>query len=322
LSLLKGTETVLIPRVIHQRSKKDGRADKTPSRKFEIVGQGEYPLQRKGPIMIATSAAARTADIDALEARLIAAWIDYVSRSVQPGVIDFLNRLSIDRETSLLDVTFGPGQLGLIAARRGARVTSVDIATNSILAESRHSVAEGPDARVARGDAAALAYANGTFDVVTSVYGAMFAPRRELMATELLRVCRSNGRIAMGNWTAEGFVGKMFKLIAHYFGPGMLAPLLWGNERVVRECFARGVSELRLTRVSCRFDYPFGPGQVVDFLRHNHEPTARAFATLGKVERETLRVELERLWASHNRSSERGRTIVDTEYLEVIAVRA
>ena len=160
--------------------------------------------------MIATSAATTIAGIDVLEARLMAAWMDYVSRSTQPGVVEFLDRLNVDCRTSMLDVTWGAGQLGLIAANRGARVTSVDIATNSILATRPRVAAGGSGARLETGDAAALPYANATFDVVTSICGAMFAPRHELVAAELLRVCRSGGRIAMGNWTTEGCIGKMF----------------------------------------------------------------------------------------------------------------
>ena len=90
----------------------------------------------------------------------------------------------------------------------------------------------------------------------------------------------------------------------------------------MRERFAGSASDLLLTRVNCRFDYPLGPAQVVEFFRQNHEPTARAFAEVGKVDRATLRRDLVRLWTSHNQSGESARTTVDAEYLEVIAIRA
>jgi SAM-dependent methyltransferase len=104
----------------------------------------------------------------------------------------------------------------LIAARRGARVTGVDIATNSIEAARGRAASGGLDARFDEGDAEVLPYPDASFDVVASIYGAMFAPRPERVAAELLRVCRPGGTIAMGNWTKEGFIGKMFKTFARF----------------------------------------------------------------------------------------------------------
>jgi hypothetical protein len=127
----------------------------------------------------------------------------------------------------------------------------------------------------------------------------------------------------MGNWTKEGFIGKMFKTFARFIAPpGMPSPVLWGDESAVRERFGAGVSDLRLTRVSYRFDYPFAPAEVVEFFRENYGPTTRAFAALGEADRAELRADLVELWASHNQTSEPARTVVDSEYLEVVGVRA
>ncbi len=266
-------------------------------------------------------------DIDTLKANLKATWMDgnydYFSRFMESGAVDFLDRLAVAAGSSLLDVACGSGQLGLIAARRGARVTGVDIATNAILAARGRAASEGLDARFDEGDAEALPYAGGSFDVVASLIGAMFAPRPDRVAAELLRVCRQGGTIAMGNWTKEGFVGKMFRTFARFIAPpGMPSPLLWGDEDVVRKRFGDGVSNLRLTRVTYRFDYPFPPAQVVEFFRRNYGPTTRAFAKLGEADGTALRAELVDLWSSHNQSRESARTLVDSEYLEVIGVRA
>ncbi len=186
------------------------------------------------------TAMATTTDIGALKARLKATWMDgnydYFSRFMESSAVEFLDRLGVRTGTSLLDVACGSGRLGLIAARRGARVIGVDIATNSILAARGRAASEGLDARFDEGDAEALPYADASFDVVTSIYGAMFAPRPERVAAELLCVCRPGGTIAMGNWTKEGFIGEMFKTIARFIAPpGMPAPVLWGDENVVRE---------------------------------------------------------------------------------------
>jgi SAM-dependent methyltransferase len=222
----------------------------------------------------------------------------------------------------MLDVACGSGQLALVGARRGARVTGVDIATNSIAAARGRAAAEGLAARFDEGDAEALPYADASFDMVTTMYGAMFAPRPELVAREMLRVCRPAGTVAMANWTKEGFVGKMFATIGRYVPPPpMPSPLLWGDESVVRERFGDGVSALRLTRVDYRFDYPFSPAGTVEFFRQYYGPATRSFAALGEAEQASLRAELTELWASRNLATASDRTVVDGEYLEIVATR-
>jgi SAM-dependent methyltransferase len=271
--------------------------------------------------------ATATADLDTLKARLKATWMDgnydVFSRLMEKSAVDFLDRLPIKPGAVLLDVACGSGQLGLIAARRGAKVTGVDIAANSIQAARARAAAEGLDARFDEGDAEALPYADASFDVVATIFGAMFAPRPELVAAELVRVCRPGGTIAMANWTKEGFIGQMFKTLARFIAPpGMPSPVLWGDETVVRERFGASLSDLRLTRVIYQFDYPFPPADVVEFFRTNYGPTTRAFASLGEAERDALRADLVGLWTSHNKASTPSRTLVDSEYLEVVGVRA
>jgi len=266
------------------------------------------------------------ADFGALKARLKATWMagnyDYFSRFMERSAIEFADRIGVKKGAEWLDVACGSGQLALVAARRGARVTGVDIATNSIEAATGRATAEGLDARFDEGDAEALPYADASFDIVATIFGAMFAPRPDLVASELLRVCRPGGTIAMANWTKEGFVGKMFGAIARYMPPPPVpSPVLWGNEDVVRERLGAGVSTLRLTRVTYQFDYPFSPADTVEFFRQYYGPATRAFAALGESEQGSLRAELTDLWASHNQASEGDRTRVDAEYLEVIGTR-
>jgi SAM-dependent methyltransferase len=264
--------------------------------------------------------------LEALKSRLKTTWMagnyDYFSRFMESSAVEFLDRIGIEPGTTLLDVACGSGQLALIAARRGARVTGVDIATNSILAARGRAAAEGIDARFDEGDAEDLPYPDASFDLVASIYGAMFAPRPDRVSAELLRVCRPGGRLAMANWTKEGFIGQMFAAFAKFIAPaGMPAPVLWGDERVVTERLGAGLSDLRLTRVTYRFDYPFDPNGVVEFFREHYGPTTRAFASLEVPEREALRSDLVTLWTTHNQATEPDRTIVDAEYLEVVGVR-
>lgn len=273
------------------------------------------------------TAPAVTTDTDALKARLKATWMDgnydYFSRFMESSAVEFLDRLEIPPDASLLDVACGSGQLGLVAARRGAKVTGIDIAANAILAARGRAAAEQLDARFDEGDAEALPYPDASFDVVASIYGAMFAPRPDLVAAELLRVCRPGGTIAMANWTRDGFVGHMFRTFARFIAPpGMPAPVLWGDEAVVQERLGAGLAALQLTRVIYRFDYPFSPAGVVEFFRQHYGPTTRAFASLGPAAQAALRADLETLWAAHNQSSDPGRTMVDAEYLQVVGRRA
>jgi len=127
-------------------------------------------------------------------------------------------------------------------------VTGVDIAPNLIQRAQARAKAEGLNARFIEGDAEALPFEDASFDVVTSLVGAMFAPRPELVARELLRVCSPGGTTAMGNWTRQGFVGQMFKTFAKFIAPsGMPAPVSWGDETVVRERLGHAVSDLKMT---------------------------------------------------------------------------
>ena len=126
----------------------------------------------------------------------------------------------------------------------------------------------------------------------------------------------------MGNWTREGFIGQLFKTFAGFIAPsGMPAPVLWGDETVVRERLGHGVSELTMTRRHYSFTYPFPPAEVVEFFRQYYGPTNRAFASLDETTARELRQELEALWSAHNRGGDEL-TEVSSEYLEVIAVRA
>ncbi len=241
---------------------------------------------------------------------------------MEQGARCFYERLDIPAGCQLLDVACGSGQLALWAARDGIHVTGVDIAPNLVQRAQTRARAEGLNARFLEGDAEALPFEDGSFDVVTSLIGAMFAPRPELVARELLRVCSPGGTIAMGNWTPEGFVGQMFKTFAKFLAPsGMPAPVMWGNEAVVRERLGAGASELRMTRRQYHFDYPFPPAEVVELFRQYYGPTNRAFTSLNERAVKSLREELETLWSAHNRAGTEL-TFVAAEYLAVVAVRA
>ncbi len=291
---------------------------------------------------------ALTPEMTALKAKLQATWTagDYghFATYLEPGALVILDRLALEPGTRVLDVACGAGQLAIPAARAGAQVTGIDIAANSIAQAQARAKAEDLDVRFDVGDAENLPYADASFDVVVSLIGAMFAPQPERVAAELVRVCRPGGRIVMANWTAEGFVGQMFKVIGQHVPPSPLmpSPLKWGDEATVRERLRAGVmalslrqgaqafsypfppaefADLQITKRLYPFHYPFSPAQVVEFYRNYYGPANRAFAALDAAGQAALRRDLEQLWSTHNRSNN-GSTHCEPEYLEVIATRA
>lgn len=267
-----------------------------------------------------------TVDFDQLKIRLRATWMtgdyDLFSRYLEKGAERFFQHLGITPGTQLLDVGCGAGQLALIAARAGAKVTGCDISTNWLEKARARATVEGLKITFEEGDAESLPYDDGQFDAVTSLVGAMFAPRPNLVAAELTRVCRPGGMIAMGNWTPGGFVGQMFKTISRHIAPsGMPSPVLWGDEAAVRERLQEGIADLKCAVRVYHFEYPFPPDAVVDFYRTNYGPMSRAFASLDPNGQEQLRRELISLWSAHNHANG-STTKVDAEYLEVIATRS
>jgi SAM-dependent methyltransferase len=172
------------------------------------------------------------------------------------------------------------------------------------------------------GDAEALPYPDAHFDVVMSMFGAMFGPRPELVAAELARVCRPGGTIAMANWTPESLVAKQFATGNRYVPPpaGIPAPVLWGDEQVVSQRLGPHSSAIQTNRQMVDFDYPLPPREVVEFFRQYFGPTKVAFDRLPPAAQLAYTAELESLWNEHNQATD-GHTAVRAEYLEVIATR-
>jgi len=216
-----------------------------------------------------------------------------------------------------VDVLTGDGLA--LAARAGAEVIGLDIATNLLEQAGKRAAAEKLKIEFIEGDAEKLPYEAARFDVVVSMFGAMFAPRPEVVASELLRVCRPGGMIAMGNWTPTGFVGQMFKISASHVPPppGLPSPLLWGDEKVVTERLG-GKTRLKMSRQELLFDYPFAPSEVVAFFRKYFGPTQMTFARLDEAGQKALAAALTAHWTKNNEGDPKH-TVVKAEYLEVHA---
>lgn len=266
-------------------------------------------------------------EMDGLKTRLKATWEsgDYgiFAKYLEKGALEFFERLDLAKDTVLLDIGCGAGQLTLPAARKGIKVTGLDLAANLVEQARARAKSEGLKIQVDQGDAEALPYRDGTFDVTMSLIGSMFAPRPELVASEMIRVCKSGGRVIMGNWTPEGHVGQMFKIIGKHVPPPSIfpSPLMWGNEDTCRLRLSHGTRDLKITRRLYPFEYPFGPAEVVDFFIQYYGPTLRAHSSLGEAGKKALHADLTDLWTKNNIGSPTACRVA-AEYLEVVGIRS
>ncbi len=245
-----------------------------------------------------------------------------IAKSYETGAAHFVDRLNIEPGDNVLDVACGTGNLSIPAAKFGANVIGVDIAANLIEQARARAKAENITASFEVGDAEQLPYDDSSFDTVMTMYGAMFAPRPELAAAEILRVCRKGGTIAMANWTPTGFVGQLFNIVSGYVPPpNMPSPIKWGEQKTVRQRLGNHAN-VQFTTPLISFTYPFTPEAVVDHFQLYFGPIHKAFQALEADPNKqiALRNDLTRLWTDHNQRSD-GTTFVESEYLDVHATK-
>ena len=262
-------------------------------------------------------------DFATLKAGLKSMWesCDYgrLAPYLQRGALEFFVRLAVAPASRMLDVGCGTGQLAILAAGQGIRATGLDIAANLVEQARARAALGGLEVSVDQGDAESLPYEDASFDVLVSLFGAMFAPRPELVAAEMVRVCKPGGRIVMANWTPEGHMGQMVRVIGKYLRPLPIpSPLRWGEEPTCRQRLA-ACRDLQFRREMYPLECPFGPGQVVDLFIQFYGPTRRAHESLSDTDRHGLRADLTALWTRNNRGSS-GTTRVMAEYLEIVGV--
>jgi len=263
--------------------------------------------------------------METLKTRLKATWeagdFAEIAKGIESTAEAFIERLNITPGMKVLDVACGSGNLAVLAAKKGADVTGIDIAENLIEAAKGRAEAEGLDITFEQGDAEALPYDDNSFDLVITMFGAMFAPRPDVTASELLRVCKSGGKIAMANWTPTGFAGQMFKLGGKYVPPpGMPPPVLWGVPDEVKARFGDRVSDLQMTPRMADMVFEFGPPEVVRHFQTYFGPTVMAMKAMGEENHEAFTEDLEALWTENNTKTD-GTTHAKGEYLEVIATK-
>ena len=222
----------------------------------------------------------------------------------------------------VIDVAAGNGNASLAAARRFADVTSTDYVSALLEQGMRRAAADGLPMMTRVADAENLPFPDGEFDVALSTFGVMFAPNQPRAAAELLRVVRPGGRIGLANWTPEGFIGELFRVMARFVPPppGLAPPAAWGTEPRLVELFGHQASGLRSRQREFVFRYRSAE-HWIELFRDYYGPTHRAFAALDEAGKKALHEALLNLLAKYNRGG-RDTLIVPSDYLEVVIKRA
>jgi ubiquinone/menaquinone biosynthesis C-methylase UbiE len=266
-----------------------------------------------------------TPDLAAIKMRQQATWSsgDYHMIGTQIQIVSelLIEALDVRSTESVLDVATGSGNAALAAARRGCEVIGVDYVPALLDRARRRAEAEGLAIEFVEGDAEALPFEDGAFDVTSSVFGSMFAPDQEKTAGELARVTRSGGRIGVVAHTPDGFIGNLFKVIAKHVPPpaGLRSPIQWGTEARLRELFIGQIADLKVEK---RF-YTFrdrSPQHFVEYWRMFYGPTLKAFDAVGDAGRAALEADMLDLIGRFDRAED-GSMVVPSEYLEAVIVK-
>jgi SAM-dependent methyltransferase len=237
---------------------------------------------------------------------------------------ELIEALEIVPDERVLDVACGSGNAALAAARRSwGNTVGVDFVPALLERGRERAASERLDVEFVEGDAAELPFEDSSFDVVTSVFGAMFAPDQQQAASELLRVCKPGGKIGMANWVPDGPISSLFMTVAKYMPPpppGFVPPVAWGTEERVRELFGDGVTDLRTERLGSRQAFR-SADHYLDFFRAYFGPIKLAFERAGPENEETLTAELRAHLEKSNLGGDRA-LVLEPEYLQVVATRA
>ncbi len=247
---------------------------------------------------------------------------DRIAAGFRDGASEFVIRQGLEAGQKLLDAACGSGNLTIPAARAGARVTGFDLVPALLEVAAGRAVEDGLSIRFDQGTVEELPYETASFDVVLSMFGVMFAARPERVVAELTRVTRAGGRVALANWTPAGFIGQLLRLHVSHAPPpaGAASPLQWGDESIIRARFDDQHWEVTTSPRTLIFRYPHTPAGTAELFRASYGPTVRTFEAIDEDTRAVFAAELAAHWTDHNRGPA-GTTLVESEYLEVIAIR-
>jgi SAM-dependent methyltransferase len=264
-------------------------------------------------------------DLAALKVRQQGAWSsgDYavVGTTLQIVGEDLCEALDLRSGQKVLDVAAGNGNATLAAARRGCDVVSTDYVPSLLERGRQRAAADGLAVQFKEADAEALDFADAAFDVVVSTFGVMFTPNQDQAAAELLRVCRSGGKIGLANWTPDGFIGQVFKTLGKYLPPpaGAKSPALWGTQARITEMFGADAASIAVEQRHFNFRYR-SPLHFLDVFKSYYGPILKAFAALDDANQQNLRGDLLALTDRMNRAED-GTMVVPSEYLEIVIVK-
>jgi SAM-dependent methyltransferase len=222
----------------------------------------------------------------------------------------------------VLDVATGSGNAAIAAARRGCEVVGIDYVPALLERGRVRAAAEHLDVEFVEGDAEELPFPDASFDAVVSIYGVMFAPDHKRAASELLRVCKPGGRIALASWTPEGFIGETFRVFSRYLppAPGLEPPVRWGDAAYLKSLFGTDASFVTSYRRTAIFRFRSAE-ENVDFFATYYGPTLRAFESLEPARREALRNDLLSLARRYDRNGGTGPIAITADYLETVIDR-
>ena len=272
-----------------------------------------------------TAAAKSGPDLTAVKSKQQAAWSsgDYavVGTTLQIVGEQLAEAMDLRPGQKVLDVAAGNGNVTLAAARRWCDVTSTDY-VDALLARGRERAeAERLTVQFQNADAENLPFPNGAFDAVVSTFGVMFTADQDRAADELLRVCKSGGRIGLANWTPDGFIGQVFKTIGKHLPPptGVKSPALWGTGARITELFEAQASSIQLEQRDFVFRYR-STQHWLDVFKTYYGPLLKTFGALEPQSQAALTDDLFALLKRFNRSGDKT-MVVPSEYLEVVVTR-
>jgi ubiquinone/menaquinone biosynthesis C-methylase UbiE len=235
---------------------------------------------------------------------------------------ELVSACAISPGQRVLDVAAGSGNVAIRAAEASARVVALDLTPELFQAGRREASARGVELEWVEGDAEALPFGDGEFDVVTSSLGAIFAPNHQRVADELLRVCRPGGTVGMANFTPEGLAAAFFGVFAPYApaSEGALPPVMWGSEEHVRELFGDRVTSLEMTRREY-VEKAASPRDYCEFFKETFGPAVAIYASLADQPEQAAALDRSFLeFATRsNRGAPDGPAEYPYEYLLVVA---
>jgi len=264
-------------------------------------------------------------DLKAMKARQQVAWSagDYavVGTTLQIVGEELCEALDIRSGQRVLDVAAGNGNATLAAARRWCDVVSTDYVPRLLELGKLRADAEGLSVEFMEADAESLPFPDAAFDVVVSTFGVMFTPNQDKAAAELLRVCKTGGKIGLANWMPEGFIGQLFKTIGKYVPPpaGAKSPALWGTRTRIVEMFGAGAATITDEQRKFSFRYR-SPEHFLNTFKTYYGPMLKAFASLDESGQRGLRDDVFSLIEKMNLAHD-GTMVVASDYLEIAITR-